>query len=148
MHPDEIRVHKKRKGGSFMTGQIIVSEMKRKDKLKRTFEEITGFIKKYEKTIFNVGMTAFVIVACLTSVMADTSTTTTAVTGGMTKIIAFAKKIVIAIGGVLVIFGGLSYGLGHTQDNTDMQSRGLKALTGGAIICAVTGVAAFFGITI
>lgn len=57
---------------------------------------------------------------------------------GLDDLKGLATSIVGALGFIVGIYGGIQFGLGMANDNADSQSRGIKMLIGGVIICGAT----------
>lgn len=66
---------------------------------------------------------------------------------GLTDLKGLVKNIAGVLGFIVAIYGGISFGLGLSQDNPDAQSRGLKMLVGGIVIMGASVLASNLKLT-
>ncbi len=112
-----------------------------------TWREKAGqFLYRNKTRIAQAALVCLLAVCVIDVTTADAATSIDPdnISTGLTKIKSLATNIVLGVGIIIAIYGGISTGLGFAQDNPDSQSRGIKFVVGGLIMCAISGIIQWF----
>lgn len=59
------------------------------------------------------------------------------------EVVSLLKTWIPRLGGMVVVVGGIQFGLGFKDDNPDQKTRGMQCMIGGAIVAAIGGLVSF-----
>ena len=58
-------------------------------------------------------------------------------------VVELLKKWIPRLGGMIVVVGGIQFGIGFKDDNADGKTRGMQCMVGGAIVAAIGALVDF-----
>lgn len=58
-------------------------------------------------------------------------------------VVELLKKWIPRLGGMIVVVGGIQFGIGFKDDNADGKTRGMQCMVGGAIVAAIGALVEF-----